>query len=85
MKRKRKDPEQFELPITKDAFNLIQETTPAPKDDAGPVYVIRARRGEETWLAYDGLKMTREQAEITAQACRKIWKEVSYTVEKTTP
>lgn len=83
MKKPRKHiAKQFELPIAKDAFNLEQETTQAPRDNEGRVYVVRATRGESTWLAFNGLKMTREQAELTAQQSRQIWKEVTYTVEK---
>lgn len=80
--RKHKAP-QFELPIAGEAFNLTSENVPAPKDNSGAVYVVRARRGEETWIAFGGLKMTLDMAELTAQQCRQIWKEITYTVEKT--
>lgn len=86
MSRKKKhNAPQFEFPIAGEAFNLTSENIPAPKDNEGKVYVLECRRGEETWLAYGGLKMTRDMAELTAQHSRQIWKEVTYTVKKVTP
>lgn len=83
MKRKKQAPQQFELPVAGEVFNLKQETTPAPTDNEGKVYVLRARYLEDTWVAFGGYKMTRSEAEIAAQHCRQIWKNVSYTIEKT--
>ncbi len=74
---------QYEFPVAKEAFNLTHEETPAPKDNAGRVYVITCKgsNGNE-YLAYNGLLMTLDEAELCAQQCRQIWKEITYTVKK---
>jgi len=84
MKRKKHKAQQFEMPIASEAFNLEQETTQAPQDDKGHVYVVEIKRGKKSWLMHNGIKMSRAMVELNIQDARKIWKDASFIIKDTT-